>query len=147
MSIGLGLDTGGTYTDAAIVDLDSGELLYKAKSPTTREDLSIGIRGAIENVSKEYLEKISVVSLSSTLATNSVVEGKGCRVGLICIGEQYNNNVSCDFQTCIDGGHDLHGKEVKPLDEQKAIEFMNSVKGKIDGLAITGYLAVRNPDH
>ncbi len=147
MSIGLGLDTGGTYTDAAIVDLETGKLLYKAKSPTTREDLSIGIRGAIENVSKEYLEKISVVSLSSTLATNSVVEGKGCRVGLICIGEQYNNTVSCDFQTYIDGGHDLHGKEVKPLDEMKAIEFMNSVKGKIDGLAITGYLAVRNPDH
>ncbi len=147
MSIGLGLDTGGTYTDAAIVDLSNGKLLYKAKSPTTREDLSIGIRGAIENVSEEYLNQISVVSLSSTLATNSVVEGKGCRVGLICIGEQYNNTVSCDFQTFIEGGHDLHGKEAKPLDEKGAIDFLNSVKGKIDGLAITGYLAVRNPDH
>ena len=90
MKIGLGMDTGGTYTDAVIMDLDTGKVLDKAKSMTTREDLCIGIRGAIEGIGEEYLRDVTVVALSSTLATNSVVEGKGCRVGLVCIGGDYN---------------------------------------------------------
>lgn len=77
MKIGLGMDTGGTYTDAVIMDLDTGKVLDKAKSMTTREDLCIGIRGAIEGIGEEYLRDVTVVALSSTLATNSVVEGRG----------------------------------------------------------------------
>ena len=77
--IGLGFDTGGTYTDAVIMELDAGEILARSKSLTTRYDLSVGIRGAIENFDRELLAKVDTVSLSSTLATNSIVEGKGCR--------------------------------------------------------------------
>ena len=43
MNLGLGIDTGATFTGAAIVDLDSSRLVAKAKSPTIYEDLSIGI--------------------------------------------------------------------------------------------------------
>ncbi|MBQ8643422.1 MAG: hydantoinase/oxoprolinase family protein, partial [Candidatus Methanomethylophilaceae archaeon] len=82
--IGLGFDTGGTYTDAVIMDLDTSEILARSKSLTTRNDLSIGISGAISKFDKDLLKNVSTVSLSSTLATNSIVEGKGCRVGLIC---------------------------------------------------------------
>ncbi len=39
MNLGLGIDTGGTFTDAAIIDLDTTKVLAKAKSPTTYEDL------------------------------------------------------------------------------------------------------------
>ena len=46
----LGLDTGGTFTDAAIINGKTGELLAKAKAPTTRHDLSIGLGGAISRV-------------------------------------------------------------------------------------------------
>ncbi|MBR1973078.1 MAG: hypothetical protein IKA33_00145, partial [Candidatus Methanomethylophilaceae archaeon] len=46
-NIGLGFDTGGTYTDAVIMDLDTSEILARSKSLTTRNDLSIGISGAI----------------------------------------------------------------------------------------------------
>lgn len=147
MSLGLGFDTGGTYTDAVVMDLATGELICKAKSLTTREDLCIGIRGAIAGFDPEILRSVGVVSLSSTLATNSVVEGKGCRVAVICIGSEYDNSVAADFSTVIAGGHDLHGQEKAPLDLDAARAFMESVKGKVDGLAITGYLAVRNPDH
>ena len=45
------------------------------------------------------------------------------------------------------GGHDLHGEELNPLDEDAARRFLESLKGKVDGVAITGYLAVRNPSH
>ena len=147
ITIGLGFDTGGTYTDAVIMDLDSGKIICKAKSLTTREDLSIGIRGSIAGFDADLLKQVGVVSMSSTLATNSVVEGKGCRVGLVCIGSEYNNSVRADFDTVIGGGHDLHGEELNPLDEDAARRFLESLKGKVDGVAITGYLAVRNPSH
>ena len=82
MTLGIGIDTGGTFTDIVIIDLKSEEVLRKSKSPTTPEDLSIGIRNAMSFLDRVLLTHVSVVSLSSTLATNSVVEGKGCRVAL-----------------------------------------------------------------
>ncbi len=141
------MDTGGTYTDAVIMDLESGELLEKAKSPTTHEDLRIGIRGALDLLDGDLLSKVGIVSLSTTLATNAVVEGKGARVALLCIGCLYNNSVSPDFQTTVKGGHNLHGTEVEPFDERSAQEFMEMVRGKVDAIAIVSYMAVRNPGH
>lgn len=76
MTLGLGIDTGGTFTDAAILELGTGEILCKSKSRTTPEDLCIGIRGAISFLEPGLLGRLGIVSLSSTLATNSVVEGK-----------------------------------------------------------------------
>ena len=102
------------------MDLESGKILCKAKSLTTREDLSIGIRGSIVDFDTELLKQVGVVSLSSTLATNSVVEGKGCRVALVCIGSEYDFSVRPDFDTVVEGGHDLHGEEIHPLDEDAA---------------------------
>ncbi|MEK9861299.1 MAG: glutamate mutase L, partial [Alphaproteobacteria bacterium] len=81
----LGLDTGGTFTDAAIIDAENGALMAKAKSPTTRHDLSIGLSHAINDVvnalTPEQSPFVDRVSLSTTLATNAVVEGMGGRVG------------------------------------------------------------------
>ncbi len=147
MTTGLGFDTGGTYTDAVIMDLDSGALLCKAKSLTTREDLSIGIEGALSGLDADLVGAVNVVSLSSTLATNSVVEGKGCRVGLVCIGMDYDHSVHADAETRIAGGHNLQGGELEPLDEAAAESFLRSVDGIVDGIAVNSYLAVRNPDH
>ena len=70
--LGLGFDTGGTYTDAVIMDLDTGEIFERAKSLTTRNDLSIGIKGAIAEFDKSLLSEVVTVCLSSTLATNSI---------------------------------------------------------------------------
>ena len=50
MNIALGIHTGGTYTDAALIDQESGKVLAGAKSLTTRHDLSLGITGAMEDV-------------------------------------------------------------------------------------------------
>lgn len=147
MGLGIGMDTGGTYTDAVIMDLDSGKVLCKAKSRTTHEDLTIGIAGALDALDQDLLGSVGIVALSSTLATNSVVEGKGSRVGLICIGGRYDQSVRADYQVTVAGGHDVHGDEDTPLDERSVEEFLRSIKGKVDGLAVSGYLAVRNPDH
>lgn len=144
---GLGFDTGGTYTDAVILDMDDGHVVCCSKSLTTRNDLSLGIAGSIEGFDKGLFKDVRMVSLSSTLATNSIVEGKGCRVALIAVGREFDRSISVDEYVCIKGGHTLNGKEKEPLDEEAAKDFLKSVRGKVDGVAITSYLSVRNPDH
>ena len=147
MDIGLGFDTGGTYTDAVLMDLSNGKVIAKAKALTTRDDLSMGIKESVKDFDKKLFKDIVMVSMSSTLATNSIVEGKGCRVGLISIGEEFDHSIHADMYAIIQGGHDLAGKEAKELDEQAAADAIRSMEGKVDGLAVTGYLSVRNPDH
>ena len=90
MTIALGIDTGGTYTDAALVDQATGAVLCTAKALTTRIDLSIGIGQAIDAAFQQPgappPTSVSLVSLSTTLATNAIVEGQGSRICLILIG-------------------------------------------------------------
>ncbi|MDO5409396.1 MAG: hydantoinase/oxoprolinase family protein [Lachnospiraceae bacterium] len=82
----LGIDTGGTYTDAVACDGQSHKIYAEAKSLTTRQDLSVGISNALSQLPGEYLRQASLVSLSTTLATNACVENKGCRALLILFG-------------------------------------------------------------
>ena len=147
MHIGLGFDTGGTYTDAVLMDMGTNRVIRKSKALTTRDDLSVGIRNALAGFDKSSLKNVAMVSLSSTLATNSIVEGKGCRVGLICVGEEFEMSIPVDLHATVAGGHDLEGNETSKLDEGSAKRFMLSIKDKVDGIAINSYLSVRNPDH
>lgn len=86
MKLGIGIDTGGTCTDAVIYEVSSNRILAKAKALTTPEDLSIGISNALDGLPKEQFPHISVVALSTTLATNACVENKGGRAKLVCMG-------------------------------------------------------------
>ncbi|MHC1694181.1 MAG: hydantoinase/oxoprolinase family protein [Eubacteriales bacterium] len=86
MSYGIGIDTGGTYTDAVIYDFETRKILSSAKSLTTRQDLSLGICGALDGLDSSLLSSCEVVALSTTLATNACVEGRGGRAGLVLIG-------------------------------------------------------------
>ncbi len=86
MRLGIGIDTGGTYTDAVIYDFKEKKVLSSAKALTTKENLSIGINGALRALDHSLLVKAEVAALSTTLATNACVEGKGGRAKLIFIG-------------------------------------------------------------
>jgi N-methylhydantoinase A/oxoprolinase/acetone carboxylase beta subunit len=147
MNLGLGIDTGGTYTDSVIIDLSSGKILSKAKALTTRNDLAIGILNSIDKLDRSTFEHVQLVSVSSTLATNSVVEGKGCRVGLIVVGHEFNRAIPVDELVEIVGGHNLMGDEKDPLDTDAAREFVEKTMDKVDGYAVSSYLSVRNPEH
>lgn len=151
----LGIDTGGTYTDAVIVDGDTGQVLHSAKALTTPDDLSRGIDAAIAALPAEGLSRVNLVGLSTTLATNALVEGKGGRVGLILIGYDprlierwgFQRDLVTDLVIFIRGGHDLHGREVMPLDEAALQEAVHQHMEQVDAWAISGYFGVRNPDH
>ena len=155
----LGLDTGGTFTDAAIIDAENGALMAKAKSPTTRHDLSIGLRHAINDVvnalSPEQRPFVDRVSLSTTLATNAVVEGMGGRVGLVMIGFEPSalerNNLGAvindDPVVFINGGHKSDAKPQAALDIAALDAFAEKHQHDISAIAIAGHFAVRNPEH
>lgn len=84
--IGIGIDTGGTCTDAVIYDLDSRAILACAKTLTTKEDLKTGIDRVLQKLPQELLERCTQIALSTTLATNACVEDKGGHGRLILIG-------------------------------------------------------------
>ncbi|HOE52136.1 MAG TPA: hydantoinase/oxoprolinase family protein, partial [Methanomassiliicoccales archaeon] len=147
MELGLGIDTGGTYTDAALVELGTGKVIAKAKALTTRNDLSIGIAGSLRNLGDVPLKDVKLVSLSSTLATNSVVEGKGCRVALIIAGDAYNGSVPVDHIIQVQGGHTIRGVPNCPIDLQAVEEYVAGIADQVDAIAISTFFSVRNPEH
>ena len=85
MSYRLGVDVGGTFTDLLLIDEGSGET-YRAKVPSTPEDSSIGVLNGIEQVcgtANVNPGQITHVMHGTTVATNTILEGKGARVGLV----------------------------------------------------------------
>ena len=147
MTIGLGIDTGGTFTDSVLVEMETGEVLGKSKSRTTHRDLSEGIRDSILGLDRDLLRRTDIVSLSSTLATNAVVEGRHGRVALVSIGRKYEGETLPEYRIDISGGHSLHGGEEDRLDVESARAFIESMRGKVDAFAISSLMSVRNPEH
>lgn len=159
MTIALGIDTGGTYTDAALVDHATGQVLCTAKALTTRIDLSIGIGQAIDAVLQQpgapAPAGVSLVSLSTTLATNAIVEGQGSPICLLLIGydsaliKQYGfeDELVTDDVVYLSGGHDIHGDEAAPLDEDALRQAVLARRDQVEAFAVSSYFAVRNPAH
>lgn len=154
----LGIDTGGTYTDAVIYDEHSSTVVVTAKAPTTHHDLSIGIRGAIDAVLEAGSVDpalIELVSLSTTLATNALVEGRGRPVGAVVIGFDTGvveraglaDALAGDPVVFLDGGHDPHGSQVAPLDLEALAGWAERVSDEVDAFAVTSQFSVRNPAH
>ena len=90
--IRIGIDTGGTFTDAVVVDLDGSDgprVLAKAKALTTKANLARGIGSALDaliEADEAAVRQAGHVALSTTLATNACVEGKGGRARLVLVG-------------------------------------------------------------
>jgi N-methylhydantoinase A/oxoprolinase/acetone carboxylase beta subunit len=149
-AIGLGIDAGGTYTDAVIYDTRRSELLAKAKSLTTYHDLIEGIRGALEQLPTALLARARVTSLSTTLATNSVVEGRGHKVGLIVLSpfDWFAEQIGHTPCIQVPGATNITGQITEPLDETACREAARSLieEHRCAAIVIAGYAMVRNPE-
>ena len=146
---GLGVDTGGTFTDAVIVDLDDNTVVAKRKSPTTHHDLSIGLGNSVRAVFESCdikPEDISLVGISTTLATNSILEGHGGEVGLILIG--WNPMEPVHFgeknQVFVKGGYDSKGQPLAPMSKAEVTEAIKKVSEGVDAIAISGLFSIAN---
>ncbi len=157
----LGIDTGGTYTDAAILDGDRlGEgppaLLAKAKRLTTHGDLAEGVGAALRAAlaaGGAAPGEIGLVSLSTTLATNALVEGRGGRAALVAIGfseddlarQGLGEALGGAAPIIVAGGHDAGGAARAPLDEAALRAAVAAAPA--EAYAVCAHFAVRNPEH
>ncbi|MEP5728583.1 MAG: hydantoinase/oxoprolinase family protein [Sulfitobacter sp.] len=157
MTILLGVDTGGTYTDAVLIR-DEESVIASAKSLTTRHDLAIGVGAAVGAVLEQAAvdaSEVAMASLSTTLATNALVEGQGGRVALIFIGFRERDleahgladALKGDPVLVVAGGHTHAGGEATALDEAALIAFLETHKDDVSGFAVAGQFATRNPAH
>jgi N-methylhydantoinase A/oxoprolinase/acetone carboxylase beta subunit len=160
MALLLGIDTGGTYTDAVLYDQEhdpsTAGVIASAKALTTRHDLSEGIRKAMAAVlTGARARSVELVSLSTTLATNSIVEGQGSTICLILIGYTpdmldqagLREVMGNDPVVFLAGGHDAAGGETTPLDQDEALRAIRRHAPKVAAFAVSGYFSVRNPAH
>ncbi|MGY8862671.1 MAG: hydantoinase/oxoprolinase N-terminal domain-containing protein [Pseudomonadales bacterium] len=154
MSLRLGIDTGGTYTDAVIIN-EQNQVLVAVKSLTTRHNLAIGIGESIGKVPAELLADIEMVSLSTTLTTNAVVEGNGAPVCALVVGLSETQVKKSGLGEIIDdsliiriaGGHDASGKQLAPLDIEAATAAILANKDKVSAFSVSAQFGVRNPSH
>ena len=151
----LGIDTGGTYTDAVLLDYETHQVLASHKSLTTKRDFAIGIENVIAGIEIDDPSEIKMVSVSTTLATNAIAESKGKRVGLFLIGYdpeliksyKLNHQFATPNYYYFDGGHDLYGAEKNPLDLKSILEKVKQIKHSVDALAVSSYFSPLNPEH
>ena len=153
MKIGIGIDTGGTCTDAVAYDFDSGQLVAKGKSLTTRENLSIGIGKALDQLPQELIRSAVIVSLSTTLATNACLEDKGGRAKLLIFGltdeviarfkaEKYGFKL--DSVRCIDTKGSADGLQVDEPDWNAVVAEYGDWLADADALSTAEVYAIYN---
>ena len=154
MAFGIGIDTGGTYTDAVIFDFDTARVMAKAKSPTTHYDLSIGIGLALDALPAELIRTASIVSLSTTLATNACVENKGGRAKLVLVGTEKSTlekvgadkkyGLNYDDVLCVESAGTFDGRKVEQPDWDRIIDENDAFFSGAEALSVAGLNALRN---
>lgn len=158
MAYFLGVDTGGTYTDAVILDEAANTVLGKAKALTSRQDLAVGIGQAVDAAiaaAGVAAKDVALVSLSTTLATNALVEGQGARVALVFIGFDESDlgrgglteALKGDPVLSLPGGHTHAGTEAAALDLAALERKVSGVADEVSGFAVAARFATRNAAH
>lgn len=150
--LGLGIDAGGTYTDAVIYDFANGETQSKGKALTTRWDFTIGIGRALEKLNPERLKQVDIVALSTTLATNAIVEGDGQKVGLLIMppyGIYDPKEYPHEPTVRIRGRLSIAGEETEPVDQAQVRKIVRDLVAEKDvqAFAVSGFAGAITPDH
>ena len=156
----IGVDTGGTYTDAAVIESDGHKVIATAKAITTKGDLAVGVVQAITQALAQLPheiapQRIAMVSVSTTLATNAVVEGHGSATGVVLIGFDERMAERTGIRKAfpdiplalVGGGHNHNGDEAAPLDTAALQAVLAGMQGRADAFAVAASFAVRNPAH
>src|ERR1700723_1116817 len=155
----LGLDTGGTFTDAVLL-AGGRRVIASAKALTTPWKLAIGIGKALRAVLDRLpvgadRGNVSLVSVSTTLATNAVVENRFSPVCTLLIGFDDAMTERSGLQrpgsgglvVRIRGGHIATGEESSPLDEAAVCQAVAEHEARVEAFAVAANFSVRNPDH
>ena len=158
----LGVDVGGTNTDAVVMDA-ADRVIAKAKVPGTA-DITSGIVAAIDAVLGTpgvEPQRISHVMLGTTHATNAVLERRNLRrVAVLRIGGPATYSIRPMFgwprdlveavsvgAEIVDGGIEFDGQDLSPLDTDAIARFLGRVGDQADGVVITSVFAPVSARH
>lgn len=152
VTYGLGIDAGGTYTDAVIYDFKQKNVQSKNKALTTKWDFSIGIDKALGGLDQSILHQLSLVSVSTTLATNAIVEGEGQKAGLLLMpgpGGVTSILISHSPRAVITGQMSIAGQEKQPVDpeEIRTVARRMIEHDGVTAFAVSGFGGTINPAH
>lgn len=147
----IGIDVGGTNTDAVLID-ENLNVISSIKTPTTT-DVYVGIAEVLHKVldnAKIHPNEVKQAMLGTTHCTNAIVERKGLtKVALIRIGSPAMDGITpmvdwpkelkkyVPYFTHVKGGYEFNGREIMPFDKLSTIEFLKSIEGKVDSVAIS----------
>ena len=149
-TLGLGIDAGGTYTDAVLFDFKENRILSKAKSLTTKWKYSEGIMAAVSQLPADSLGRVDLVSLSTTLVTNAIVESNIYPVGLLMMpmASMTPENISHTPMAVIKGRMTIEGtasESIDPDEIRRVAREMVTNRG-VRAFAVSGYGASVNPE-
>lgn len=162
MSYRIGIDVGGTHTDAVILDKNY-QVIAETKCATT-EDVSAGIYRAMREVlakSGVPREHIRFAMLGTTHCTNAIVERKRLnKIAIIRIGAPATLSVKPligvpddlrkqlgEHVYILKGGHEFDGREIMPLDEDELIRIAQELNGQVDSIALTSVFSPVSKEH
>lgn len=161
MSYRLGIDVGGTNTDAVILD-DTQQVIASTKTHTTA-DVESGIHNAIATVLADSAidpDQITAAMLGTTQATNAIVERKQlATVGVVRLGypataaitpytewpEDLVHTLSGTY-SLAHGGYEYDGQLLTAVDDDELRRIFTSWVGKIEAIAIVGVFSALNRD-
>ncbi|AFV11604.1 hydantoin utilization protein A [Thermacetogenium phaeum DSM 12270] len=147
----IGLDVGGTYTDAVL--LEGREIIKKVKTPTDYEKLLNSLLAALDPLLEEAKGRaIERIVLSTTLITNLIATRRIEPVALVLIPGPGLNPDTFDYQVpltiSLSGAIDYRGREIEPLNEQELKECMEKIKDSgVRRIAVVGKFSQRNNKH
>jgi N-methylhydantoinase A/oxoprolinase/acetone carboxylase beta subunit len=146
----LGVDVGGTNTDAVIVD-EAGAVLASHKVPTTPDPME-GIRSAIAGV-LIGVDKVAIgqVMLGTTHPANAIIQRRGLdRVGILRLAAPSSFAVRPGAAwpvelaqailgptAIVHGGFEYDGREIAPLDEEAVRRFAGDSAGQVKAIAVS----------
>jgi N-methylhydantoinase A/oxoprolinase/acetone carboxylase beta subunit len=163
MVLRIGIDVGGTHTDAVILD-ELNRLIDAVKTVTTR-DVTTGIRNSLVKVldiSGVDSAEIKAAMFGTTHCTNAIVERRGlARTALIRIGRPGAEAIEPlvewpaelrsaigDMKFLVHGGHEYTGEEIVPLREEEIHAIAGELRGEgVEAVAVSSIFSPVNSDH
>lgn len=160
MRLRIGIDVGGTNTDAVVVD-EADRVVAAVKSPTTPDPFD-GIRAALADVTAGIdVSQVDQAMLGTTHPVNALIQRNGLRpVGVLrlaapsTLGVRPGAGWPRDLidvvigpSAIIRGGSEYDGSDISPLDEDAVREFAATARGTVDAIAVSAPFSPVNRAH
>ncbi|UCD71114.1 MAG: hydantoinase/oxoprolinase family protein, partial [Syntrophobacterales bacterium] len=163
MTYRLGIDVGGTNTDAVILNADN-QLVAKTKVATT-EDIITGILNALDGVLGESSlrpKEIKYAMFGTTHCTNAIVERRNlAKVGIVRIGRPATLSIKPliswpqdlveeigGYAHIVKGGHEYDGRELFPFEEDEVKSAIDDLEKKgVEAIAVSAVFSPVNSEH